>query len=104
MEEEAKSQGVKWGGSPWFWVGSRAKQCQLFWDSGILAEAWEQVYVKRFQSLDPGEQVRKEKRLERSKPERKVCVLRLAELEEVICIHAPRMSWGMEGLQFLTEK
>lgn len=51
-----------------------------------MAKVWEQVYVKRFQSLDPGEQVRKEKRLERWKLERKVCVLRLAEQEEVVFI------------------
>ena len=68
-----------------------------------MAEAWEQVYVKRLQSLEPGEQVRKEKRLERWKPERKICVLRLAEQEKVVFIF-PKMSWGMEGLQFLSEK
>lgn len=42
--------------------------------------------MKKFQSLDTGEQVRKENRLERWKPERKICVPRLVEQEEVVFI------------------
>lgn len=42
--------------------------------------------MKKFQSLDTGEQVRKEIRLERWKPERKICVPRLAEQEKVVFI------------------